>query len=80
VPLDYPRNGTYTITPAVLGRIIDLYGGAINSGYGAIIFPAPYGGQGPNQPMDLVIPQSEVHLLCKGDIQLLASSKQIGKL
>jgi len=72
VPLDYPRNGTYTLMPAFVGRVIDLYGGAVNSGYGTdhgytyngtgVIWPAPYGGQGPNNPMDLVIPQSEVWL------------------
>ncbi|MGB9778254.1 MAG: hypothetical protein ACPLW8_02515 [Candidatus Bathyarchaeales archaeon] len=71
VPLDYPRNGTYTLMPAFVGRVIDLYGGANNSVYGenygitygdGFFWPAPYGGQGPNTPMDLVIPQSEVHL------------------
>jgi parallel beta-helix repeat protein len=43
--------------------VIDLFGGANNSGYGSQYpgpFPAPYGGQGQNQPMDLVFPQSEV--------------------
>ena len=57
-------NGTVTIYGSPLpGRQIDLYGGANNAGYGASsAFPAPYGGQGPNNPMDLVIPQSEVYL------------------
>ena len=65
VTLDTPINGTYTLLPAFVGRMIDLYGGAINAGYGAEIFPEPYGGQGPNAPMDLVLPQSEVHLYAK---------------
>ena len=65
VPLQPPVNGVYTLEPAFVGRVIDLYGGAINSGYGAEVFPAPYGGQGPNNPMDLVIPQSQVHLYAK---------------
>jgi hypothetical protein len=57
-------NGTYRIlnTPST-GRYIDLYGGANNGGLWAGYpdpFPAPYGGQGPEMPMDLVIPQSEV--------------------
>jgi hypothetical protein len=65
IPVDTDRvvNGTYTIWGFPWqGRFIDLYGGAENAGYGSIPFPAPYGGQGPNQPMDLVIPQSEVTL------------------
>jgi hypothetical protein len=56
-------DGKYTIVTTPLpGRVIDIYGGASNAGYGPFPdpFPAPYGGQGPNQPMDLVIPQSEV--------------------
>jgi hypothetical protein len=45
-------------------RVIDVYGGACNAGYGPAPepWPAPYGGQGPNMPMDLVIPQSCVCL------------------
>jgi hypothetical protein len=62
VPLDHPINGTYWITTDWPGRVIDLYGGAINRGYGSLPFPEPYGGQGPHNPMDLVIPQAEVHL------------------
>ncbi|MEM3828151.1 MAG: hypothetical protein QXP36_02910, partial [Conexivisphaerales archaeon] len=62
VPLDDPVNGHVCVTTVAYGRRIDLYGGAINEGYGNIIFPEPYGGQGPNKPMDLVKPQSEVHL------------------
>jgi len=72
VPLDSAVNGTYTITTALPGRMIDLYGGAINKGYGTghgysyqgvgVIWPAPYGGQGPNSPMDLVMDQSQVWL------------------
>jgi len=63
VPFEPPVNGTYTCmgTPA-RGRFIDVYGGAVNRGYGSIPFPAPYGGQGPNQPMDMVAAQSQVTL------------------
>ncbi|MEM3490049.1 MAG: cohesin domain-containing protein, partial [Nitrososphaerota archaeon] len=65
IPIDLNRvvNGTVTIKGfAYQGRFIDVYGGANNAGYGSIPFPAPYGGQGLNKPMDLVIPQSEVTL------------------
>jgi hypothetical protein len=62
IPLDTPHNGNYTITTNLPGRVIDLYGGALNRGYGSLPFPAPFGGQGSNNPMDLVIPQAEVHL------------------
>lgn len=58
-------NGTFTITTNLPGRSIDLVGGAKNDGYGPGYpgpFPAPYGGQGLNQPMDIVFPQSEVTL------------------
>jgi len=67
VPMAAPQNGTYTIYPILPGRIIDIYGGAVNSGYGPIgngtylAFPAPYGGQGPDEPMDLVEEQSQVY-------------------
>jgi hypothetical protein len=63
IPTDTPKivNGTVMIYGSTaMGRQIDLYGGAYNAGYGAYPFPAPYGGQGPHMPMDLVIPQSEV--------------------
>jgi hypothetical protein len=65
IPVDLDRvvNGTVTIKGfAQQGRFIDVYGGADNAGYGSTPFPAPYGGQGLNKPMDLVIPQSEVTL------------------
>jgi len=68
VPLAAPQNGTYTIYPVLPGRGIDVYGGAVNSGYGQIgngpyfAFPEPYGGQGPDEPMDLVEEQSQVYL------------------
>jgi len=62
-------NGTYTMKSLnFVGRIIDLYGGAVNDGYGVLVgspylqFPAPYGGQGPNHWMDIVFPQSWVYL------------------
>jgi len=65
VPFEEPVNGTITIG-GYWGwkRMIDVYGGASNAGYGPFPdpWPAPYGGQGPNKPMDLVIPQSEVVL------------------
>jgi hypothetical protein len=53
-----PINGQVTIvsTPAI-GRVIDLYGGI-----DCHPFPAPFGGQGLNQPMDMVWPQKEVCL------------------
>ena len=68
VPLMDPINGTYTITTNLPGRMIDEYGGAVNSGLIPLVgapylqFQAPYGGQGPNAPMDLVEPQSWVWL------------------
>lgn len=63
IALAPPVNGTYTIKwNMMVGRLIDLYGGAVNEGYGALPFPAPYGGQGSNNPMDLVTPQSWVQL------------------
>lgn len=52
-------------TEQSVGGQIDLYGGASNLGYGSgypMLFPAPYGGQGPNHWMDLVFPQSNVSL------------------
>jgi hypothetical protein len=61
-------NGTYTILGSpYVGRMVDVYGGANNAGHGVVNapFPEPYGGQGPNSPMDLVIPQSEVYLFAK---------------
>jgi hypothetical protein len=66
-PLLPPVNGLYTITTNLPGRAIDLYGGAVNSGYGPLTgyylqFPAPYGGQGLQAPMDLVEEQSWVWL------------------
>jgi len=75
-----PVNALYTVTTPTwqVGRAIDLYGGAVNSGHGNLVtgsdspfpitegndwaFPAPYGGQGPNNPMDMVEPQSQVYL------------------
>jgi hypothetical protein len=50
------------------GRCIELYGGAINHNEGLLVsgpywqFPAPDGGQGHNEPMDIVEPQSWVYL------------------
>jgi len=73
VPHDVSVDGTYTIRwNMFIGRVIDLYGGAENAGYGrahgtsyngiGVIWPAPYGGQGSNTPMDLVLDQSQVWL------------------
>jgi hypothetical protein len=70
IPVDESKNGVceYTMTTNLPGRMIDVCGGAVNRGYGVTYgvpsaFPAPYGGQGPNGNMDLVIPQSVVYLL-----------------
>jgi hypothetical protein len=68
-----PSAGTINATVTILaldfvGRQIDLYGGAVNDGYGVLVgapylqFPAPYGGQGPNHWMDIVFPQSWLYL------------------
>jgi len=68
VPLLPPVDGMYTITTDLPGRQIDLYGGAVNSGYGNIgqgpyyQFPGLFGGIGLNQPMDMVEDQSWVWL------------------
>jgi hypothetical protein len=62
-------NGTVIIEPINhVDRQVDLYGGAVNDGYGVLVgspylqFPVPYGGQGPNHWMDIVFPQSWVYL------------------
>ncbi len=56
---------------ALSGLTVDLYGGAVNGGHGNLVgiieqtdlaFPAPYGGEGPNNPMDVVEPQTLVYL------------------
>jgi hypothetical protein len=66
--LSDPVNGTVTVTVNLPGRAIDLFGGAVNSGFATLVgapylqFPAPYGGQGSNVPMDLVEPESWVYL------------------
>jgi len=65
VPIETAVNGTVTIVGlGQTGRWIDVYGGASNAGYGPFpdAWPEGYGGQGPNQPMEIVIPQSEVIL------------------
>ncbi len=63
IPTDVPVNGTVIVLGVNRpGRMIDVYGGALNRGYGAKIFPAPFGGQGADGNMDLVIPQSVVYL------------------
>ena len=64
VTLGVPRNGTVIIYNLLPGRTIDVYGGvnAAKWGIPSPPFPAPYGGQGPNNPMDMVWPQKEVYL------------------
>lgn len=52
IPYGTPKQGFYSIMPKVLGRRIDVY----------TQWPAPYGGQGPNQPSDMFWPQKEVIL------------------
>jgi len=58
--VDYKKNinGTYSINTTPLpGRMIDVYGGL-----DCTFYPAPYGGQGLNKPMDIVWPQKQVCL------------------
>jgi len=62
IPVDKAKFVNCTYTMLAWPAVIDLHGGANNGGYGATIFPSPFGGQGPDNPMDLVIPQSEVYL------------------
>jgi len=69
IPADTPHDGHYTMLPFdTPGRVIDVYGGAVNDGYGVLVgtpylqFPTPYGGQGPNHWMDIVFPQSQIYL------------------
>jgi hypothetical protein len=73
IPTQPHVNGTINILGVNRpGRMIDVYGGAVNRGYGTehgtsyngigVIWPSPYGGQGPRGNMDLVIPQSVVYL------------------
>jgi hypothetical protein len=65
IPTDTAKivNGTYTVCGSfIVGRLIDVYGGATNRGYGAIPFPGTFGGQGVGGNMDLVLPQSVVYL------------------
>jgi hypothetical protein len=59
LPFDEHVDGEYTMLGSTaMGRVIDLYGGI----EGDDPFPAPYGGQGPNNPMDMVWPQKLVIL------------------
>lgn len=52
-----PINGTVTIYGRLPGKMIDVYGGLERTP-----FPPPYGGQGQDNPMDMVWPQKEVCL------------------
>lgn len=47
-----PVNGIVTIMPSIVGRVIDIY----------TQWPAPYGGQGLDQPSDMFWPQKSVQL------------------
>jgi len=47
-----PVDGIYSITPSITGRSVDVYTG----------WPAPYGGQGLDQPSDMYWPQKAVSL------------------
>ncbi len=48
-------SGSYSIQPLVTGRAIDVFVGQDGTPY-----PAPYGGQGPNNPADMFWPQNDV--------------------
>jgi hypothetical protein len=61
IPPDPSVNGTVIIRDHyTTGRFLDIYGGACDAGYGPAPepWPAPYGGQGLNKWMEIVIPQS----------------------
>jgi len=64
VTLDTPIDGEVMLYNMLPGRMIDVYGGVDASDWGipSPPFPAPYGGQGPNNPMDMVWPQKTVYL------------------
>ena len=55
VTLDPSSSGFYSINPKVLGRAIDIF-----VGQDGVPYPAPYGGQGQNQPADMFWPQKQV--------------------
>jgi hypothetical protein len=55
VPQDPPIDGSYSIRPKVLGRMIDIF----------TQYPNPYGGQGIGKPSDMFWPQKEVILYAK---------------
>jgi hypothetical protein len=64
-----PINGVYSVSGVYNNAVVfDMYGGAVNDNLITLVggpywqFAAPYGGQGPNNPMDLVLPQSQVYL------------------
>ena len=52
IPHDLPVDGAVNIVTALPGRIIDVY----------TQYPAPFGGQGPNNPSDMFGPQRIVYL------------------
>ncbi|MEM3576956.1 MAG: cohesin domain-containing protein [Candidatus Bathyarchaeia archaeon] len=55
VPQNPPVDGSYSIRPKVLGRMIDIF----------TQYPDPYGGQGIGKPSDMFWPQKEVILYAK---------------
>jgi len=64
-----PVDGLYSVSGVYTNAVaFDLYGGAVNDNLITLVggpywqFAAPYGGQGPNMNMDLVLPQSLVYL------------------
>ena len=62
------KNGIYIMQSVnLVGRVIDVYGGVCDTdGHSTgCPYPAPYGGQGLNQPMDMVWPQKMVCLFAK---------------
>jgi len=57
IPVQPPHNGMLTILPiSTIGRRIDVW---------MLNYPTPYGGQGIDQPADLVVPQQEIRLTAK---------------
>ena len=67
VPEGTHLHGTYIMQSTwTSGRVIDVYGGVCDTdGHGNCPYPAPYGGQGLNKPMDMVWPQKMVCLFAK---------------
>jgi hypothetical protein len=65
VGISTPENGTVQCPVRTLGLAIDLYtcrDGVLQNNGLWVTPPAPYGGQGPNNPSDMFEPQAEVDL------------------